>query len=157
MAIEVSLSVERAVSLRLAPDAAFALLADVPAWGAFFPHVERVEAFGAAGPGAYRWEMAPLGPPGGAVRVVYACRYAADAAARTVVWTPVAGVGNGVFSGALALGPGPAGGTAGVFRLDARLTIPAPSFVRGLVVPAVTFEFGRMMDTFVRRLAALEP
>ena len=157
MAVEVSLSVERAVAMRLAPDAAFALLSDVPAWGAFFPHAERVEAFPPAGPHAYRWEMAPLGPPGGAVRVVYACRYAADAAARTVVWTPVAGVGNGVFSGAIALGPAPGGGTAGAFRLDARLTIPAPQFVRGLVVAAVTFEFGRMVDTFTGRLAALEP
>ncbi len=155
MSVEVALHLERTVALRLAPDAAFALLADVPAWGVLFPHVERVDPYPPAGPGAYVWTMEPLGPPGVGVRVVYACRYVADAAARTVEWTPVEGVGNGRFSGGVALHPAPEGGTVGELHLESTLWIPAPWWVRPAVVPAVTFEFGRMVDTFVSRLAAL--
>ncbi len=156
MAVVVPVAARRTVALRLAPEAAFALLSDVPAWGALFPHVDLVEPFPDAGPDAFLWTMAPLGPPGVGVRVTYACRYQSDAAARTVAWTPVEGVGNARFDGAVALSPGPDGGTTGDLRLGATMWIPAPAFVRPLVVPAVTFEFGRMMDTFAARLAALE-
>ena len=155
MAVDVALSLERTVALRLAPDAAFALLCDVPAWGALFPHVDRVEPFAEAAD-AFRWTMTPLGPPGVGVRVGYACQYAFDAEARRVSWTPVEGVGNGRFAGAVALAEAPGSGTVGRLRLDAALSIPAPAFVRPLVVPAVTHEFGRMVDTFAARLAALE-
>ena len=156
MSLEVPVSVRRALALRLAPEAAFALLADVPAWAALFPHVDRVEAFAPAGPDAFLWTMAPLGPPGAAVRTVYACRYQSDAAALAVAWTPVEGVGNARFEGAIALAPGPDGGTVGELRLAATLSVPAPAFARPLVVAAVTFEFGRMVDTFAARLAALD-
>ena len=156
MAVEVPLRLERTVALRLAPDAAFALLADVPAWGALFPHVESVGAYPPAGPGAFAWTMEPLGPPGVGVRVRYACRYRSDAAARTVSWTPVEGVGNARFEGGVALAPGAGSGTVARLRLGATLWIPAPVFVRPLVVPAVTFEFRRMVDTFAARLAALD-
>ena len=156
MAVEVPLRLERTVALRLAPDAAFALLADVPAWGALFPHVESVGPYPPAGPGAFAWTMEPLGPPGVGVRVSYACRYHRDAAARTVWWTPVEDVGNARFEGGVTLAPGEGGGTVGRLRLGATLWIPAPALVRPLVVPAVTFEFGRMVDTFAARLAALD-
>lgn len=161
MAVEVPLRLERAVALRLAPDAAFALrsglarLADVPAWGALFPHVERVEPYAPAGPDAFLWTMAPLGPPGVGVRVAYACRYHAHAAALTVAWTPVEDVGNARFAGDVALRLGEGGGTVGTLILRATLWIPAPALVRPAVVPAVTFEFGRMVDVFTARLAAL--
>ena len=152
--VEVALRIERTVALRLAPCAAFALLADVPAWGALFPHVDRVEPYPDAGPDAFLWTMAPLGPPGVGVRVSYACRYAFDAEARRVAWTPVENVGNGRFEGDVALAEAPGGGTTGTLRLGSTLWIPAPAFVRPLVVPAVRSEFGRMVDTFAARLAA---
>ncbi len=99
--------------------------------------------------------MVPIGPPGVAVAVVYACRYAFDAAAQTIAWSPVEGVGTGRFSGRVALEARPDGGTDAHLDLDAVLSIPAPAFIRPLVVAAVTFEFGRMMDTFAARLGAL--
>ena len=172
MAVAVSVSVSRPLALRLAPDAALAFLADIPAWAALFPHVARIEplaapelatdslaadSLAADSLGAFRWTMGPLGPPGAAVETVYACRYTRDAAARTLAWTPVDGVGNARFSGSVALRPGEAGGTVGRLTLDAVLTVPAPAFVRALVVLAVRAEFERMVGTFAARLAALEP
>ncbi len=153
MAVEVPVRTQRTAHLRLAPDAAFAFLVDVPAWGALFPNVERIEPPGGE-PDAFVWTMAPIGPPGVAVQVVYACRYAADAAAQTVAWSPVEGVGTGRFSGRVDLEARADGGTDAHLDLDAVLSIPAPAFIRPLVVAAVTFEFGRMMDTFAGRLEA---
>ena len=162
MAVAVSVSISRPLALRLAPDAALAWLADVPAWAALFPHVARIERLAEPGAepgdlGAFVWTMDALGPPGAAVATVYGCRYTADAAARTLAWTPVDGVGDARFAGSVALSDGPAGGSAGTLTLDAALTIPAPAFARALVVPAVRAEFSRMVGTFAARLAALEP
>ena len=141
------------------PAAAFAFLSDVRAWGALFPNVERVEPLagpgGAPVPDAFVWTMAPMGPPGVAVRTVYGCRYTFDAAAQTVAWTPVDGVGNARFAGRVALDPRTDGGTDARLVLDAVLSVPAPALVRPLVSAAVTFEFGRMLETFAGRLEAV--
>lgn len=154
MAVEVPVRTTRTAHLRLAPDAAFAFLADVPAWGALFPNVAHIAPLEGV-PDAFVWTMVPIGPPGVAVQVVYACHYTFDAAAQTVAWTPVAGVGTGRFSGRVALAARPDGGADAHLDLDAVLSIPAPTFIRPLVVAAVTVEFGRMMDTFAERLGAL--
>ena len=145
--------VERQFRLGAPVEAAWELLRDVPRWGVLFPHVVSVEPFDADGPRgeAFVWRMAPLGPPGGRVETVYACRYAADARAHTLTWTPVGGVGNARFAGSCALRADGAA-TTGALRLDATLEIPAPSFVRGLVEPAVALEMGRMTDAFLDRL-----
>ena len=150
--IEARARVERARRLAAAPDAAWALLRDVPRWGRLFPHVDSVEPYPEAGPDAFLWRMEPLGPPGAHARVVYACRYRADAASRTLTWTPVEGVGTGSFAGHCALVEGAAGGTDGTLAMDATLRIPAPRLLRGVVVPLVQAEMGRMVDAFLDRL-----
>lgn len=149
--VEVAVRIERAFRLPASPDAAWALLADVPRWSRLYPHVEAVDPLPEAGPGVFRTTMTPLGPPGGRVRVVYACRYTADPEALALVWTPVEGVGTGRFDGEVRLRP-EAGVTAGTLRLGAVLQIPAPSFVRGIVGPSVRAEMERMTDTFLGRL-----
>ena len=151
--MDVPVSTRRTASLRLAPAAAFALLSDVPAWGRLFPRVAAIEPL--PEPDAFRWTMEPIGPPGVAVQTVYGCRYTVDAAARTVAWTPVDGVGNARFSGRVEAEARPDGGTDLHLALDAVLTVPAPAILRPLVAAAVALEFGRMMDTFAGRLAAL--
>ena len=153
--IPVAIALTRRVALRLAPDDAFGILSDVPAWSVLFPHTERVEPFPDAGPEAYLWTLDPMGPPGAAVQIVYACRYTADAAARRIAWTPVEGVGNARVDGSVALGDGPGGGSVGVLTLGAVFQIPAPSFVQPVVEAAVRAAFRRMVDTFVARVAAL--
>ncbi len=151
--IETSSRVERTFRLVATPDATWALLADVPRWGHLFPHVTAVEPFPDAGPDAYRWAMAPLGPPGARVETVYACRYVRQPDGRVLAWTPIEGVGNARFEGEVRLRPD-GEGTAGTLRLDATLQIPAPAFARAIVEPAVAFEMGRMTETFLGRLDA---
>ena len=159
--IEVAVRVERAFRLAAPPAEAWALLRDVPRWGALFPGVASVEPYaappdtadGRGGADAFVWTMEPMGPPGGRVTTVYACRYRADDDARRLTWTPVEGVGNARFSGAAALRDD-AGGAAGTLRLEAALQVPAPRFARAVVEPAVAFEMGRMTDGFLDRLGA---
>lgn len=150
--VEVPVAVDRTFELAASPDEAWALLADVPRWGRLYPHVDAVRPVPDAGPDVYRWTMAPLGPPGGRVRIVYACRYHREPDTRALTWTPVAGVGNATFEGEARL-TAAGTGTAGRLRLAAVLQIPAPSWVRGVVVPAVQHEMARMTDTFLDRLA----
>ena len=148
--------IRRDVRLAAPVERAWALLADVPRWGVLFPQVVSVQPFdppGGLGPAdaAFLWHMAPMGPPGGRVETVYACRYHADPESHTLTWTPIEGVGTAQFDGACALAPD-GDATAGTLRLDATLEIPAPSFVRAIVQPAVEIEMGRMTDTFLGRL-----
>ena len=162
--IEVPVRIERAFRLDASAEAAWAWLRDVPRWGALFPGVASVEPYaappggapggapgGRGGADAFVWTMEPMGPPGGRVTTVYACRYRADDDARALTWTPVEGVGNARFAGAAALRD-VAGGAAGTLRLEAALQVPAPRFVRAVVEPAVAFEMGRMTDEFIVRL-----
>ncbi len=150
--IEARARIERARHLSASPDVAWGFLQDVMRWGPLFPHVESVEPYPEAGPDAFRWELEPLGPPGRKVRTVYACRYAADHATRTLTWTPVEGVGTAQFAGQCALGPAAGGGTDGSLEMDATLEIPAPGFLRAVLAPLVHVEMSRMVDTFLERL-----
>lgn len=144
--------IDRAFRLPAPVEAAWALLADVPRWGVLFPQVVSVEPFEHAGhPAAFVWRMAPMGPPGGRVETVYACQYHAQPDAQTLTWTPITDVGTAQFAGWCALRADGAA-TAGTLHLDATLEIPAPSFVRAIVQPAVALEMGRMTDTFIDRL-----
>ena len=148
--VEVATRVERRVRLAAPVEDAWALLQDIPRWGALYPHVASIEPHGDDG---YLWRMDPLGPPGGRVSVVYACRYHADAATRTLRWTSVPGVGNAAFEGACSVESDGEGATVGTLRMDATLRVPAPSFLAGVVRPAVSIEMEGMTDTFVERLA----
>ena len=153
--IRAAARIQRSFQLAAPVEAAWALLADVPRWGVLFPHVESVEPLAddrQPGP-AFVWRMAPLGPPGARVETVYACRYTAEPARHALSWTPVEGVGNARFAGSCVLEDG-GDVTTGALRLDATLEIPAPSFVRAIVEPAVAAEMGRMTDTFIGRLDA---
>ncbi len=154
--VHARVQIDRAFRLAAPVEAAWALMADVPAWGALFPHVVRVEPAEVDRPGsggAFLWRMEPLGPPGGRVETVYACRYDAHPDTHTLAWTPVAGVGTAQFAGSCALAAD-GGSTAGTLVMDATLEIPAPSFVGGIVQMAVSLEMERMVGTFLDRLAA---
>ncbi|MFN3597677.1 MAG: SRPBCC family protein [Rubricoccaceae bacterium] len=132
------------------PARAAAFLADVPGWARLFPGVERVEAAPAYGPQAFRWTMAPQGPPGYQVRTEYVCRY--TFAPDGVAWTPVPGEGNAQFRGGVALAPeGEA--VRATLDLGATLELPVPAFARRLVQPALEAAFAALTDRFLSRLA----
>ncbi len=59
--IRIPAEVTRRFSLPVSPEAAFGLMRDVPAWGAFFPNVAHITPLAES---VWRWEMKPLGPPG---------------------------------------------------------------------------------------------
>ena len=145
--------VERRFRLAASLDRAWALLQDVPAWGALFPKVASVAPLPDHGAGVFAWQMEPMGPPGGRVEVVYACRYVADPEGHALEWAPVEDFGNAAFAGGCHLWA-EGDGTAGTLRLDSTLQIPAPRFARPLVQAALPPEMGRMTDTFLRRLDA---
>lgn len=149
--MDVPVSTRRTAALRLAPAAAMEMLADVPAWGRLFPRVASIEPLNAAD--AFLWTMEPIGPPGAAVQTVYGCRYTFGE--RSVAWTPVAGIGNARFSGQVEVEARADGGADLHLALESVLTVPAPAFVRPLVVAAVSLEFRRMIDIFAARLEAL--
>lgn len=151
--MDVPVSTRRTAALRLSPAAAMALLADVPAWGRLFPRVATIAPLDPDVPDAFVWTMEPIGPPGVAVQTVYGCHYTFGS--KTVAWTPIDGVGNARFSGQVAVEARADGGADLHLALDSVLTIPAPAFIRPLVVAAVSLEFGRMMDAFAARLESL--
>lgn len=153
--VEAHARIERTRHLDASPADAWAVLQDVPRWGRLFPHVESVEPYPEAGPHVFLWQMEPLGPPGGRVRTVYACRYHADEATHTLTWTPVEGVGSAQFAGHCALALADGGGTDGSLVMDATLRIPAPGFMRAVVAPLVQIEMGRMTDDFLHQLNRL--
>ena len=130
---------------------AFALLSDIPRWGGLYPRVASLDPLPEHGLDAWRWQMEPMGPPGFEAWIVYGCHYTINAERHTVTWTPLAGVGNSLFSGTAEL-VGGANLCSGRLRLEADLEIPAPRFVKPLVSAQVGFEMGRMTDTFIRRV-----
>lgn len=148
--VTVDTHVARRVRLAAPVEAAWAFLKDVPRWGALYPHVASIESYGE---GAYLWRMEPLGPPGGRVSIVYACRYYADEATRTLRWTPIREVGNAAFDGECSVEPDGDAATVGSLRMDATLQIPAPMFLRAVVRPSVEHEMARLTDTFAERLS----
>ncbi|MEM1056523.1 MAG: SRPBCC family protein [Bacteroidota bacterium] len=150
--IRVPAEVRRTFRLAVPAPEAFTLMRDVPRWARLFPNVESVQPLPEAGEDAYVWTMEPLGPPGVQVRTVYACRYTFDAEGLQVNWVPVPGEGNATFTGGVAYTEdGPE--ADGALWLEAELEIPAPRFVAGVVRAALTAEFGRMTDRFLRRLS----
>ena len=151
--IRIPVALDRAFELAAGVDDAYALLSDLPAWASLFPRVASLDPLGAH---AWRWTMEPMGPPGFEARTVYGCRYAFDAEAHAVTWAPLDGVGNARFAGSVELASAPDARsrprTSGALRLDTELEIPAPRFARAVVQPAVAFEMGRMVDTFLDRV-----
>ena len=161
MAFVVPVSVERTFELAASPAEAYALLADLPAWQPLFPFAERCEPLGGFGPDVFRWELAPMGPPGTSVGTVYACRYtfeppSASGPAR-IAWTPVEGVGTALLSGSLVLSPlstgAPYPSTQADLVLDAHLTLPLPRLMRAVVAPGVRLTFGEVVRQFAANVA----
>lgn len=145
MTLSLEMAVDRTFTVRAAPDEVWALLADVAASAAFFPDVDRLTPLG---DGTWRWELAAVGPPQARFQTVYACRYVGDAKARTMVWTPVDGVGNARVAGTWRV-DGRGAGAALVLHTTCRLVLPLPGLLRPVVAPAVDLAFRRSVHTYV--------
>ena len=69
----------------------FSVLADVPTSASHFPKLARLVDLG---DDTYRWEMDKVGTDSIHLQTIYASHYVADKKKGSVVWTPLAGVGN---------------------------------------------------------------
>lgn len=149
VAVSITVTQTRDATFALSPEALFAFVRKVPNWAPLFPRVETVEPLGGE---VYLWHMEPIGPPGYAVQTSYACRYAADAEAQRLIWTPADHPdATAAFSGHMQVGEAEGGASLSMAQ-EATLSLPIPRLARGLVQPAVEAEFERMTARFEERL-----
>ena len=144
----IPLQLVRDFEVGAAPEAAFALLADVPRSASHFPDVRRLVPLG---DNAFRWEMAPAGVGELSLQVVYASRYRGDPARLHVGWDPLPGVGNAQVGGhwQLALSPR---GTRVHLQLDARFDLPVPALLAKVAARLLARELGRQVDIYIAAL-----
>ena len=131
MAVEVTVKVENVFDVSANLETSFELFSDVPRSIGHFPDVENLID---RGDGVFEWVMKSKGPKGFEHAVRYACLYSSDAAAKTVHWTPMEGVGNAVFRGSWKLET-QGTGTRVHFETQATMSIPAPRMLRSAVAP----------------------
>ena len=126
----------------------FELLADVPVSVSFFPDVDRLVDMGG---GVYRWEMARVGTPQINLQPVYASRYVSNRKRGSVVWTPVAGVGNARVSGSWKI-ENRKTSTALTLKLSGTVETPLPALMKVVVVAVVRGEFERLVEKYIDNL-----
>lgn len=149
--MDVSATADQCFSVPASPDVAFSLVADVPDSVSHFPGID---AFEAAGPGAWRWSLTPLGSGRLRLQTVYTCRYTRDAQARTVRWVAAdAASDNARVEGTWTITPE---GTGTRMRLINTLTIavPVPRVMRRPAVALVGHENSRLIAEYIDNLKA---
>jgi carbon monoxide dehydrogenase subunit G len=151
MTIKVSIDLTRKFIINTDINTIFSLLSDVPASAAHFP---KVQALTPLTDNTFRWEMEKVNSGGYSVQTIYACQYAADSDAKTVIWTPIKGEGNGIVSGRFELTELETG-THVLLTTKAELTLAIPRLLKLAVNPIVKLEFSGMLDTYVRNLKGL--
>ena len=151
MTVKVTIDLNRKFIVSADINTVFSFLSDVPAAVAHFPNVKELTALG---DNTFRWEMEEVSSGGYSVKTVYACQYASDSEAKTIVWTPIKGEGNGIVSGKWELTEVEAG-TQISFSTTAELTTPLPRLLKLVVVPVVKLEFTEMVDTYLSNLKGL--
>lgn len=145
--IEVENALERTLIVSATPEQAFALVCSIPDSSAHFPGVESVTPEA----GGWTWRLEKAGVGSVSLQAVYGCRYVSDAAARTLTWSPLEGVGNTRVSGSWRIAPGP-GGTRLEFRNRAVLSLPLPRLMRAMVAGFIQRENAKLIDGYLANL-----
>ncbi|MFQ3191715.1 MAG: carbon monoxide dehydrogenase subunit G [Paraglaciecola sp.] len=151
MTVKVTIDLNRKLSVAADIDTVFLLLSDVPASAEHFP---KVQAITALPDNSFRWDMEKVGLGTHSIQTIYACVYVSDSNAKTIVWTPIKGEGNGIVSGKWELTEVTTG-TNISFKTKAELTLPLPGLLKLAISPLVKFEFSGMVDTYLRNLKRL--
>lgn len=146
--MDIPCRVVRGVDTPAAPDAVYALLADIPRSVAHFPDVESVVPEG----DAWVWRLRRAGAGPLTFQVVYGARYRFDAPTRDVRWDAVPGVGNTRVDGRWIVEARPTGAR---FTLDATfvLSTPFPRPLRAAVEVVVQRENERLIGAYLANLA----
>jgi carbon monoxide dehydrogenase subunit G len=148
MTVKVTIDLNRKFIVNANINTVFSLLSDVPASAAYFPKVHVITALS---DNSFRWDMEKVGLGTHSIQTCYACQYICDGDAKTIVWTPIKGEGNGIVSGKWELTE-VASGTNISFKTKAELTLPLPGLLKLAISPLVKFEFSGMVDTYLRNL-----
>ena len=126
----------------------FSVLADVPTSASHFPKLARLVDLG---DGSYRWEMDKVGSDSIHIQTIYASHYVADKKKGSVVWTPLAGVGNAQVGGSWAIGNKKTY-THLVLRIAGDLQLPLPGLMKALVAPVVIGEYEKLVEQYIDQL-----
>ncbi len=130
----------------------FDLVADVPRSVSHFPKVEQLDDLGG---GTYRWRMEKVGTDQVHVQTIYASHYVSQLNSEgkkgSVVWTPVAGVGNAQVGGSWKLSSTKKG-TKLQLRIHGVAEVPLPALMKVVVVPVVQAEFEKLVETYIDNL-----
>ena len=126
----------------------FSVLSDVPTSASHFPKLARLVDLG---DGSYRWEMEKVGTDSLHIQTVYASHYVADKKKGSVVWTPVAGLGNAQVGGSWAIGNKKTH-THLVLCLSGELQLPLPALMKALVTPVVIGEYEHLVEQYIDHL-----
>ena len=126
----------------------FSVLSDVPTSASFFPEVSQLVDLGG---GAYRWELEKVGTAKINIQTIYASKYVADKKKGTVVWTPVADVGNARIGGSWTI-TDKKKFTHVVLKLEGEIHVPLPGLMKRVVVPLVTSENEKLVEQYIANL-----
>jgi carbon monoxide dehydrogenase subunit G len=147
--MDVSATADQTFTVPASPEAAFALVSDVPDSVSHFPGLD---AFDADGPATWRWTLAKLGSGKLSLQTIYTCRYTSDARARTVRWVAVgAPQDNARVEGTWTITPDGAGAR---LRLVNTLSIevPVPRLMRRPAEALVSRENSRLIAQYIENL-----
>lgn len=148
MSITVSIDLGYEFDVKASAKEVFDVLADVPVSASHFPHVDKLVDLGG---GAYRWEMKKIGLPQINLQTIYASRYVANKAKKTIVWTPVEGVGNALVSGDWKI-VDKKKFTHIELRINGELSIALPTLMKVVIAPAVEHEFEKLVEQYIANL-----
>jgi hypothetical protein len=140
--------VHRSARCRAAPEAVYALLADVPRSASHFPDLESLVPHG---PDRWGWRLARLGAGPLVFQVVYVSDYRFDPEKLDIRWTPVTGLGNTRVGGAWRIHPDGAGSR---FELssDYVVSTPFPTLARRAAEAIMQRENERILGTYLDNL-----
>ena len=148
MTIKVNIDLGYEFTVKASFQTVFDTLSDVPTSASFFPKVDQLVDMG---DDVYRWEMAKIGLAQVNLQTVYASRYVSNKAKGSVVWTPVAGVGNALVSGHWKISDKKKS-TPLTFQSQGELTLPLPGLMKMVVAPLVEAEFEKLVEQYIDRL-----
>lgn len=149
MSFTVTIKINRTFNIATSFEKVFELLSDVGKSGSFFPKVEKMVNLGG---NIWRWEMERIGIGEHTLQQsIYACKYNSDKDRKTVIWTPVEGIGNAIVSGTWKLIPMQQGCKA-TLQSNGIITVSMPGFLEFFLSPLIRIEFESLVDQYIANL-----
>lgn len=148
MTIKVTIDLGYEFSVKANFQTVFDTLSNVPLSASFFPKVDQLVDLG---DGVYRWEMAKIGLGQVNLQTIYASKYVSNHAKGSIIWTPLADVGNALVSGSWKI-VDKKKSTHLEFNSQGELTLPLPGLMKMVVAPVVEAEFEKMVEQYIDNL-----